>query len=82
MLKPMAAPPADLAKPKSEVQKHNGALDKITGDTADLRVHTSQDGKKKYLRVWESPLRGAAPATDGPVWYEIVEPTTDPSKTK
>lgn len=79
MLKPMDKPPADLAKPKSEVAKHNGALDKITEDTADLRVHTSQDGSTKYLRVWETPEVGAKGAAR---WYQIVEPKTDPTSRK
>lgn len=77
MLRPMTTSPTDLAKPKSIVAKHNSTLDKITGDMADLRVHTSQDGSKKYLRVWETPATGDKESAR---WYEIIEPADDPTK--
>jgi hypothetical protein len=75
MLKPLDAAPTDLGK-KGEVTKHSGALDRMTGDSGDLRIYSNTDGSKTYVRLWE----GAADA--GQVrWYEAV-PTEDAPATK
>lgn len=68
MLKLMTAPPNDLGK-KGEMTKVSPTLDRATGDTADLRFYTSNDGKRTYLRVWET---AAAPTQqDAARWYEV-----------
>lgn len=70
MLKLMTAAPNDLGK-KGEITKVSPTLDRATKDTADLRFYSSNDGKRTYLRVWET---AAAPnAQDGARWYEVVE---------
>lgn len=67
MLKPLAAAPTDLGK-KGEVTKHSGALDRMTGDSGDLRIFTSSDGKRTYVRVWEGAIEGGTVR-----WYECAK---------
>jgi hypothetical protein len=70
MLKLMTAAPNDLGK-KGEVTKLSPTLDRATKDTADLRFYSSNDGKRTYLRVWETAT--VPTAQDAARWYEVVE---------
>lgn len=53
----------------SEITKHSGRLDAATGDTGDVRLYTSKDGKTTYLRVWSHT--DASDATGSAEWYEV-----------
>lgn len=63
MLKPLPGPPTDLGK-QSEVSRTSATFDRLTEDQGDLRLHTSTDGKTKYLRVWSEG--------DKQQWFQIV----------
>lgn len=71
-----AGAPPDLGK-NGEITKHSPTFDRITGDTADLRVYRSSDGAKDYVRIWEGATEGGAAR-----WYEIVKPTADATAKK
>jgi hypothetical protein len=68
MLKLLKAAPQDLGK-KGEITKLSPTLDRATKDTADLRFYTSNDGKRTYLRVWETGDDGKEAAR----WYSCEE---------
>lgn len=68
MLKPMVKAPDDLGK-KGEISKLSGVLDRTTKDEADLRFYSSNDGRRTYLRVWETPEATGGGAAR---WYEVI----------
>jgi hypothetical protein len=93
MLRLLNEAPDDLGK-RGEISKHSPAFDRITEDIADLRVFASNDGSKRYLRVWaeenESNLLdislGVGPDfAPRPFWFEIIPGGTgkdDPKQSK
>lgn len=75
MLKLLGKNPDDLGK-RGEIAKNSPALDRMTGDTADLRFYSSNDGKRTYLRVWETQ----ASAPDAARWYEVLPAKEEPAE--
>lgn len=78
MLRKIEAPTPKLLSDLSEQTRSNTALAKYTAnDRGDLKLYTTGDGKKNYLRVCETipPEKGEGPATYKFTLYEIVEPT-------
>jgi hypothetical protein len=79
VLKPLPGKPENL---RDAPRKQNDALDRVIGDTADLRIYTSADGKTRYLRVWQGDPKRDESGKSGATWFEIVEanaPAAEPA---
>lgn len=79
MLKKIEKPDPKLLSDLSEQVRSNTALSKYTGnDRGDLKLYTTGDGKRTFLRVCETippdPKVGG-PASYAFVLYEVLEPT-------
>lgn len=84
MLKFLQKAPDDLGK-KGEITKISPVLDRQTKDTADLRFYSSNDGRRTYLRVWETAT--VPNGKDEARWYVVEEapaaaPEEAPTKKK
>lgn len=78
MLKLLPKAPDDLGK-KGEISKLSGVLDRATKDEADLRFYSSNDGRRTYLRVWETGSEAPGKG-DGARWYECIAAPVAPTE--
>lgn len=79
MLRKIETPNAKLLSDLSEQTRSNTALAKYTADDrGDLKLFTTSDGKRNFLRVCETipPEGGSGPATYHFTLYEVLPPGT------
>jgi hypothetical protein len=74
---PQEKPTSKLLSDLSEQTRSNTALGKYTGnDRGDLKLYTTGDGKRNFLRVCETvpPAEATGPATYKFTLYEVLPP--------